>query len=76
MEKKDFLNNRDRILNDLFDRYTGTEIARIMDALIVFEAISNGKPTEVFHQRAIDAQYQLIVFSIRVGSYRCEVVLS
>ena len=76
MEKKDFLKNRDRILNDLFDRYTGTEIARVMDALIVFEAISNGKTTEVFHQRAIDAQYQLILIGLNSGLYRCEVVLS
>ena len=76
MKKEVFVKNRDRILNDLFDRHTGTEIARIMDALIVFEAISNGESTKVFHERAIDAQYQLICFALRVGDYRCEVVLS
>jgi hypothetical protein len=70
MKKELFVKNRDRILNDLFDRYTGTEIARIMDALIVFEAVTNGESTKVFHERAIEAQYQLIVFALRVGTYK------
>ena len=55
MEKQVFEKNRDKIINDFVRQLGQSHIARVLDALIIFEAITNGESTKIFNDKAIEA---------------------
>ena len=70
MEKQVFEKNRDKIINDFVRQLGQSHIARVLDALIIFEAITNGESTKIFNDKAIEAQHIFIEYAIQVGSYQ------
>lgn len=69
MTQQQFEENRDKILNDFFDQLVLTHVAQVLNALILFEAITNAETTKIFNDKAVQAQYMFIRFTMEMGIY-------
>ena len=77
MERNFFELNRDKIINDFYRQHEKTHVGKLMNALIIFEAITQGEGAmKVFNDKAIEAQHILIEFCVQTGSYQPTIPLT